>query len=184
MYSHCIKQRSAERQRQMERVLLDEMQQKPYSEITVSSLCARMHIQRRTFYRYFDNKDGALMALIDHAILDCFAKRQYDGFASIETNIYNMFAYWEDHKELLTVLTENNLLKLLLPRVIELCRTEGGAFPHDLFYEQEDQSYIRLFLSNGVMSMVIQWHLNGYPQSAVHMAKLASRLVRQPFPDP
>lgn len=184
MYSKCYKQHSAERQRKMESILLEEMLQRPYKEITVSSLCARMHIQRRTFYRYFNNKDGALMALIDHAILDSFEKREYNGIASIERNIYSQFAYWEEHKDLLKVLTDNNMLKLLLPRVIELCRTEGGIFPHDRYYKKEDQPYIRLFLSSGVMSMVIQWHLSGYPQSAEHMASLAGRLIHQPFPDP
>ena len=182
MYSKCATQRSAERQRMMELVLLDEMLQKPYPEITISSLCIRMHIQRRTFYRYFDNKDSALVALIDHSLLECIHKRKFDGIASVEENIEKFFSYWKENRSLLDVLSANDMMPLFLHRVIEVCRKEIGAFPHDMFYLNEDQDYLRFFLTGGVMHMIIQWHHNDFRESVEHMAALTSRLIKNPIP--
>ena len=70
MYKLCKTEQSAQRQRQLEEGLLAAMRTKRYEEITISDLCDQMGIPRKSFYRYFSGKDGALHALIDHALLD------------------------------------------------------------------------------------------------------------------
>ena len=49
-----------------EQGLLAMMEHRSFEEISVSDLCERMGIPRKSFYRYFSSKDGALMALLDH----------------------------------------------------------------------------------------------------------------------
>ena len=70
MYKLCKTEQSAQRQRQLEEGLLTAMKTKRYEEITISDLCEQMDIPRKSFYRYFSSKDGALHALIDHTLLD------------------------------------------------------------------------------------------------------------------
>ena len=70
MYKLCKTEQSAQRQRQLEEGLLAAMKTKRYEEITISDLCEQMDIPRKSFYRYFSSKDGALHALIDHTLLD------------------------------------------------------------------------------------------------------------------
>lgn len=41
------------------------MKYKQFEEISVSDLCDRLHIPRKSFYRYFSSKEGALHALLD-----------------------------------------------------------------------------------------------------------------------
>ena len=66
MYKQCETEQSAARQRRMEQGLLEMMGQKRYEDISVSDLCAFLGVPRKTFYRYFSGKDGALFSLIDH----------------------------------------------------------------------------------------------------------------------
>ena len=54
MYKLCKTEQSAMRQRQLEQGLLQLMQTKRYEEISISDLCQRMGMPRKTFYRYFD----------------------------------------------------------------------------------------------------------------------------------
>ena len=63
MYKLCRTEQSAQRQRQLEQGLLLAMKTKRYEEITISDLCDQMGIPRKSFYRYFSSKDGALHAL-------------------------------------------------------------------------------------------------------------------------
>ena len=70
MYKLCKTEQSAARQRQLEQGLLQIMQTQQYEDISISDLCDRLGIPRKSFYRYFSSKDGALMALIDHTLME------------------------------------------------------------------------------------------------------------------
>ena len=70
MYKMCKSEQSAQRQRELEQGLLKAMGTCHYDEISVSDLCDQMGIPRKSFYRYFSGKDGALHALIDHTLME------------------------------------------------------------------------------------------------------------------
>ena len=55
MYKRCTTEKAALQQRKLEECLLSVMQDKPYSEITVSSLCEQTDLSRKTFYRLFES---------------------------------------------------------------------------------------------------------------------------------
>jgi len=74
MYKLCKTEQSAARQRELEQGLLEIMANKRFDDISVSDLCEKIGIPRKSFYRYFSGKDGALYALIDHTLM------AYEGF--------------------------------------------------------------------------------------------------------
>ncbi len=184
MYKQCRTEQSAARQRVLLEGLLDAMLQQHYDEITVSSLCEQMQVPRKSFYRYFSSKEGALHALIDHALLDfeSFTAAHTRNIDSVQEEMEQMFAYWRHKKKLLDALAKSGLSGVLVNRAIghsvfETMRSRR-FLPVD---EQQAQEYITLFAVSGFMSMVIQWHHEGYPQSVQKMAQIAIRLVTQPM---
>ena len=74
MYKLCKTEQSAKRQREIENCLFEIMKGKHYEEITITEICERMSMPRKAFYRYFDSKEDALSALIDHSMAE------YGGF--------------------------------------------------------------------------------------------------------
>ena len=70
MYKICQTEQSIRRQRELEAGLLKMLQKRRYEDISVSDLCGELQIPRKSFYRYFSNKDGALMALLDHTLME------------------------------------------------------------------------------------------------------------------
>ena len=70
MYKHCATEESARRQRQLEGCLQELMLTENFAHITISHICDRAGISRKSFYRYFSSKEGCLYALLDHAIFD------------------------------------------------------------------------------------------------------------------
>jgi len=188
MYKLCKTEQSASRQRLLEQGLLARMKTQRYEEITVSELCDAMKIPRKTFYRYFSSKDGALHALLDHTLLE------YEGFNVLYLNgekrtlhreLEQFFLFWVKNKPLLDALQRSDMSGVLIERAIAHALTESVMPNRFLMFESKDiQKHITMFGVCGLMSMVLNWHHEGYSQPSGQMANIAVRLLAQPlFPE-
>ena len=188
MYKLCKTEQSATRQRQLEEGLMSVMLTKPYDEISVSELCDDLSIPRKSFYRYFSSKDGALHALIDHTLME------FEGFTilyrsglgrTLQGELEGFFRFWIRHKALLDALARSHMSGVLIERAIVHALSEAVMpsrfLPMD---SKEMQKQITMFCVCGLMSIVLTWHRDGYPQSYSQMARIAARLLEQPlFPN-
>ena len=185
MYKMCKTEQSAARQRQLEEGLLYAMGSHHYDEISVSDLCDRLEIPRKSFYRYFSGKDGALHALIDHTLLEYESfqvnsrkqeKRSYQG------ELERFFLFWKEQKMLLDALERSNLSGVLVLRSIEHAMSDDGT--PNRFLQQDlkvSREYTARFAVCGLMSMVLQWHHEGYLVPTYQMAAIAVQMLTQPL---
>lgn len=185
MYKLCKTEQSAARQRQLELELLKAMSVRRYEEITVSDLCEQIGIPRKSFYRYFSGKEGALHALIDHTLLE-FETQLYPGSArqlrSFQQGLERFFRYWLEQKPLLDALFRSNLSGVLIERAIEAAVEDTNTTNRFLAPELQDlRSHATMFGVCGLMSVVITWHQQGYVKEPAYMAKLAARLLTRPL---
>jgi len=184
MYKQCQTAQSVARQRQLEQGLLHVMQKHHYDEISVSDLCAELDIPRKSFYRYFASKDGALYALIDHALMDYEVQNTRPEFNDYVTPLQYMaevFAYWARKKPLLDALAKSGLSGILVQRALEYSK-EMDTIPN--FMQITDwrlRQYGTMFTVCGLMTMIVQWHHDGFSQSVEEMAKLSMELFSKPL---
>lgn len=171
MYKKCITQPAIQRQRELENGLLKIMLHHDYESISVSDLCDTLGIPRKSFYRYFSNKDGALYALVDHALLD-FAQEFFHPGTELNMNLAEeFFRYWLEHRDILHALERNNLGGVLVQRTIELAVSDNNYIPQILPSDiQYMHNYVLLFLSSGIMSLLIQWEKDNFKASPREMA--------------
>lgn len=184
MYKQCRTEQSAARQRQLTEGLLEAMLQQDYEEITVSSLCQRMDIPRKSFYRYFSSKEGALHALIDQVLLDfeSFSENGTGKTGTIQEEMERLFAYWLHQRRFLDALARSGLSGTLVYRAISHSVSERiGASRFRNEQEQHARSYITLFAVTGFLSTVLQWHHDGYPQSVKQMSAIAAGMMGSPI---
>lgn len=188
MYKLCKTEQSANRQRRLEEGLLQAMLTKHFDEISVSELCAQLDVPRKAFYRYFDSKEGALHALIDHTLL------AYESFPLVYSEgekrtlireLEQFFLFWIRQKALLDALQRSGLSGELIVRSIMQASTEVSVPKRFLKAdEHEMQRHVTMFGICGLMSMVLQWHRGGYAEPAHFMAEVAVRLLTRPlFPN-
>lgn len=179
MYKLCKSEQSALRQRQIEDALLAELGVRRYEEITVSALCQRLGMPRKTFYRYFAGKDGALFALIDHRLLEyghLAPELRKKGFT---LDLDWFFRFWLMQKSLLDALERSGISGILVERAIRnsqealIFRMEGVS--------REYMAASTAFTVCGLMSMVLSWHHEGYRQTPEEMARLARMMLSQPL---
>ena len=183
MYKDCTSKPAIARQREIEQGLLEYMTHKAYEDITVIELCHKLDIPRKAFYRYFSNKDGALLALIDHTLHDLMTNHLHNKINAVDKieTMEHFFSYWLEKKTLLDVLSANNISGILLQRAIN----SAPEYEPMLDALSLSNSSIRArrykvyFIITGIISLVIQWHKNHFDKTPAQMAKLAVELLPQ-----
>lgn len=184
MYKLCKSEQSAARQRQLELGLLKAMLTQRYEDISISDLCDRMNIPRKSFYRYFSNKDGALFALLDHTLMEFEQSPNPSNsvFGSRALgDLERFFVFWYDRRDLLEALMRNRLSGMLVERATSHALHER-LMPSYLLSKDENSQHLALtFAICGLLSMVMQWHQNGYQEAPEQMARIASLMLTKPL---
>ena len=182
MYKLCKTEQSTQRQRQLERGLLQLMQVKRYEEISISDLCERMQIPRKSFYRYFSSKDGALFALLDHTMLDFYEGGFHSPNAGTAMgDLDRFFVFWYEKRELLDALQRSGLSGILVERATELARRERMMPDRMKKWTAHHQELALSFALCGLMSMILQWHHQGYPITPAEMTGIAASMLTKPL---
>lgn len=183
MYKLCRTEQSFARQRQLELGLLDAMKHRRFDEISVSDLCEHLGIPRKSFYRYFSSKDGALFALLDHTLMEFYDGTPMEGMRGGTPigDLERFFTFWYERKALLDALQRSSLAGILVERATALARDEQLMATYMSNWDQFLQSIAISFAVCGLMSMVFQWYLEGFQIPPQEMAKAATTLLTRPL---
>lgn len=179
MYTHCNTEDSIRRQRQIENCMLEMMRRTPYHQITIGDICLKIGLSRKSFYRYFSNKEGCLHSLLDHCILASSKASLAEDSVSGETafSFERFFSFWKQHAILLEAVCQNNLVTTLLSRTIACIAQHGPEYFHFPTNDQHNDLLERLqFLVCGTIGLIIHWHIDGYKKTAEEMAATVDRL--------
>ena len=185
MYKMCKTEQSALRQRELEEGLLKAMSAHHYDDISVSDLCQQMNIPRKSFYRYFSGKDGALHALIDHTLMEFESCPNYQKRGEKRTPLTDLetfFKFWMDQKNFLDALERSGISGILVTRAIEHALSDASYLSR--FQQKMDpvtREYATTFGVCGLMSMVLNWHHSGYQMPQKEMAEIAVNLLTTPL---
>lgn len=180
MYKHCNTEESARRQRQLEQCLLELMADIPYATITVGQICEAAGLSRKSFYRYFDSKDGCLHALLDHVIMDgssYYLSVSDDHDTAFEFCV-RIFEYWQRQSPLLDALASNGESLQLLQRIIRYILEEEPDYARYMGIPQNSLMEHIVFTVSGVMGLVLTWHHEGYPKTARQMGELLYQMTQ------
>lgn len=185
MYKHCTTEKAALQQRRIEECLLTVMQDKPYGEITVSSLCEQTELSRKTFYRLFESKQDVLYSLIDRIIRDYIRYRlpQNRATPAVPQDLLSFYCYWLEQRPLLDALSKNGISPTLYERCVRHVMEEDTDILLQLganLGQMSNQETVTFYLS-GLLTLVVAWHHNGYRKTPEEMAALTHRLLSTPL---
>ena len=183
MYKFCKTEQSFQRQRELEQGLLSMMEHHGFEEISVSDLCDRLGIPRKSFYRYFSSKDGALHALLDHTLLEFYETGRLEGLrgGTPVGDLERFFQFWKNHRKLLEAVQRSNLSGMLVERAVTLAQQEKLMPGYVREWEDILKDVAMSFVVCGLMSMVFQWHREGFRIPAEKMAKAAISMLSRPL---
>lgn len=179
MYKICHTSESSRRQRELEAGLLSALQSQAYEKITLTNLCRRLEIPRKSFYRYFPTKEDCLLGLIDHTLSDCnmAALTEWDGDRELtKVSLERFFSYWQEQEALLDAVRDNGFRYLLLDRTTVIVdRMKESGEPMNFAQDQ-----VEYFIAHGLMATVLRWHHFGFQSSPEEMADVFSSILNSP----
>lgn len=183
MYKICRSEQAINRQRALEQGLLQLMGKRNYEDISVSEICDHLQIPRKSFYRYFSSKDGALYALIDHTLAAFFemptSQNKTRGTALGDLDLY--FVFWYENRVLLDALYRSSLSGILVERANNFALKEGHLPRHFKTLRPEIRDLAMAFSICGLMSMILHWHRGGFQITPDEMTELAKDMLTNPL---
>lgn len=184
MYKNCSTEESATRQREIENCLLELMGTVPYAQITVGDICQKAGLSRKSFYRYFSNKDGCLHGLVDHALV-ASASAYMVNDTPLEDHrqmLEDYFVYWRQAAPLVGALCQNGLENVLFDRTLYcIANNDLDFIKHIRYTFREDLDTQILFMVCGMVGLLLKWHEYGYNKTAQEMAATVNRMLENPL---
>ena len=185
MYKLCKTEESANRQREIERTLLRLMIDKHYDDITVSEICIEANIPRKTFYRYFDGKEGVKQALLYHTLADfsSFQLTRGQGMDhKLREEFEGFFTFWKSKRDLLEAFDKSGLIGLLVESSTGYAMNEFNDVEKYLSDSGDREKVIAYqFAICGLMTMTINWYRSGFAESIPNLARTATKLITKPL---
>ena len=150
--------------------LLGLMQEKQYREITVSELAETAGYDRRTYYRYFQNKDDILYLYCASLLSDMTEIMMKKGSYTPESGFLSYFEFWDKHRDFLMLLEKHGLLYFLGEKLDNLLYDNVGQNVHSDLPEKLDENsefsqFAYYFTLGGLWAALSFWIKTGMRQS-------------------
>ena len=178
MYKICKTESTTKRQIEVETALYELLKKKDFEDITVTELCATVNMPRKTFYRYFDEKEDVINSLLDRIVL------QYGSFFNENKNrnykneLEDFYRFWYDKKELLDILCKNRLMINLFECVSRFPINDiinvSKYLPDETEWTRKKIFEYTIF---ALLFQVINWYKEGYRSDISDMVDITSRIL-------
>lgn len=158
--------------------LLSLMNRYQYSLITVTQIVQEANLGRKTFYRYFKNKDEVLEETVKLLFLE-YSKFQKNYYSTkYEILIYNHFLFWKKHLEFLNLLYKNELMLFVFKQYQKYIPQLNHSYLTSKNINTTTSLYANSFSIGIFWSMLYTWVENGAKESPKELANLCFKLFQ------
>lgn len=172
------------RQRQIEDCLYENLQQRPYTSVSVSDLCHQLGLSRKSFYNYYPDKDACFRAIISREIRSCMLQLTSlppDEFENSQA-ILTFLSFCRQEKIFLDIIVRNNLTTVLMDQMIHYLQHEDKVVLAllDTCCLKNDPYVLSCYVSVNV-TFILQWYLENFATPLEEMAAKYQRLLYEPL---
>ena len=153
------------------------LETRSYAHISVTDICAKAGVARKTFYRNFDSKTSVVERLVDQVFYEFMQK--YDFKTSGARKIYQ---YWYDYilctREFALIFFDPDLYVFITEKIRECVEIERAETLHNsASFDPMLGDYYLKFAAAGIASIMREWMKNDCQTPAKTMAALTARLL-------
>lgn len=177
--------RSRRSRRLLKEGLLQMMQEKRFSEITVRDITERMDLNRGTFYLHYPDTAALLQsveedmlaeaqALVDAHMAESTAER------TLRPVLLPILDYVVEHRTTIGTLLDSNSASGFVDRLQKLIYRNGSRLTEAWFRDvsPEQLDYLMSFLTYGLIGLVKEWFGRGMDLPGEELVSMADRLVQ------
>lgn len=160
--------------RRIIRALVRLMNEKHFSDITVSDIVTRAGVARASYYRNFDSKED-IIASAGAIIIDDFRQKTIGEDRSVleYDSILRMFRYFRAYRSTLLTLHKAGFTALYMRMFGEFIEDAAGDMPYD-----DILRYCLPFYSGAVFTVFVTWLEEGMKETPEEMASLFHCMIQ------
>ena len=156
--------------------LLQLMDSKQFSLITIKEITEKAQLDRKTFYRHFKSKEEVLSWSMEEMY-----QKYYKNLTSLEQlNTYTVsetyFSLCIEYLPMLKLLHKNGLLNMILTQFNKYLTELNHIFSQHPTYRKKSK-YELFYQSGGFWNVTLLWIENGATESAQELAKIVSAIM-------
>ena len=159
--------------------LLNLMEEKPYTRISVSEICKTAGVSRQTFYTLFASKDNVIAFELERKY--CFRPEEHDccrASMSLEDICHAYSLYITQSSDILEMLVNNDILYLMQDSLYRTFIESDCCMSAE---SGEDRIYAADFIAGGLTGIARNYVLQGSVSSSDHLESLLYALFNGSF---
>ena len=177
--------RSRRSRRLLKEGLLQMMQEKRFSEITVRDITERMDLNRGTFYLHYPDTTALLRSLEEDMLADAQALVDAHMAETAEAGtlrpvLLPILDYVVEHRTIIGMLLDSSTASGFVDRLQKLIYRNGSRLTEAWFRDvsPEQLDYLMSFLTYGLIGLVKEWFGRGMDLPGEELVSMADRLVQ------
>ena len=160
--------------------LFDLLMHNSLKDITITKLCEKAMLTRKTFYRNCENIYDLIIYKIDKLTLTIQNNTDWDSFDE-EKLFTNFFNYWYTERKFLSLLHKHNLFYLFIAQFNTNIQNIKYPFLEKILDNEENQKDLKLFynafLVGGLSHVLDQWTKNNFKIDIKYLVKAMCSLA-------
>ena len=154
------------------------IEQSTFEDITITSLCEKAGINRKTFYLHYNNISELLFATLDELNSKLIIRIQDLDIRDLKTLIFEYITFIETENVFFEKIISNENYSYILNRNVK----NFFESAHDLYkplrnIEKTKQNLIIAFINTTFFSLYKEWSLNGKRLRVDELVELMSMLI-------
>jgi AcrR family transcriptional regulator len=166
----------------IEQTLLDLMQQKPFSEISISEITTTAQVARTSYYRNFTSKESIIESFVEqlHVKVGASISNAHDAkLMFTERNVVISLKLYAEYRRQLLTLYDQGFGNFIQEELNQYAEDILGDMPATSL-----DRYRIYFIAGGMLNTAIQWLRNGAKESPKQIANTFVQLVAQDLTRP
>ena len=173
----CHTEYAVQKREQIENGLLELLMSQQYQQISVTDICQKAGVPRRTFYHYFENKEAVLEAMIDTLMQQCFLNVMFDfrlGPEHMNDSFLQIFRFWEgENRKKLDALMRSGLESRLMAWSAKWVREEQLGMLLNSELPPKLAEIVLMIGTTDFFALLFHWSRGGYRETPEEMAEYA-----------
>lgn len=157
--------------------LFELLESSPFARISVTDICEKAGVARKTFYRNFESKTAVVGRLVDQVFFEFMQKNDF-----ARADARRVYLYWYEYilctREFSTIFFDPDLYEFIVKKIREFVEIELDATGHNsASFEPMLAEYYLNFAASGIASIMKVWMKNECKTPAKTMAALTAKLL-------
>lgn len=165
--------------------LISLMEEKNFSDISITEIVERADVSRQSFYRHFETKEEIIDDFFNENIVRKF-KSTFK--ASPEDTVYKLlefyFNFWHENSYVIDLVAKTNypmqvfdeydkLMRIHLSESLDILANQMNI------QNESEKDIIKSFIIGGLYNAKIQWTRTNYEKSPEEMARIVEKMLKQ-----